>query len=37
MEIYPFTYVDTVEFQWFEHIWTHGNMFETGAVRANEC
>ena len=27
----------TVELQWFEHLWNHENMFETGVVRANEC
>ena len=27
----------TVEFQWLEHFWDPGNMFETGVVRANEC
>ena len=30
---YPFT----VELKWLEHLWNHENMFETGAVRANEC
>ena len=29
--------VNTVEFQWLEHLWSHENMFETGVVRANEC
>ena len=27
---------NTVELQWFEHLWNHENMFETGVVRANE-
>ena len=27
---------DTVELQWLEHLWDHGNLFETGVVRANE-
>ena len=26
-----------VVLQWLEHIWNHGNKFETGVVRANEC
>ena len=26
----------TVELQWLKHLWNHENMFETGAVRANE-
>ena len=25
----------TVELQWFEHIWNHEKMFETGVVRDN--
>ena len=29
--------VSTAELQWLEHFWNHENMFETGAVRANEC
>ena len=32
-----FTDLTTVELQWLEHLWNHENMFETGAVRANEC
>ena len=28
---------NTVELQWLEHPLNHENMFETGAVRANEC
>ena len=27
----------TVELQWLEHLWNHENVFEKGAVRANEC
>ena len=27
----------TVEFQWLEHIWNNENIFQSGAVRANEC
>ena len=27
---------NTVELQWLQHLWDHGNMFETGVVRANE-
>ena len=27
----------TVELQWLEHLRDYGNIFETGAVRANEC
>ena len=27
----------TVELQWLKHLWNHGNMFEKGVVRANEC
>ena len=27
----------TVELQWLEHLWNHGNMFETWVVQANEC
>ena len=27
---------NTVEPQWFEHLWDHGNLFETWAVRATE-
>ena len=30
-----FEYV-TVELQWLEHLWDHGNLSETGVVRANE-
>ena len=26
----------TVEPQWLEHLWDHGNSFETWIVRANE-
>ena len=26
----------TVEPQWLEHLWDHENLFEAGAVRANE-
>ena len=26
----------TVEPQWFEHLWDHGNLFETLIVRATE-
>ena len=26
-----------VELQWLEHLWNHENMFETGAIRVNEC
>ena len=26
-----------VVLQWLEHLWNHGNKFETGVVRANEC
>ena len=29
--------MDTVDLQWLEHLWNHENMFETVAVRANEC
>ena len=29
--------LNTVEFQCLEHLWSHGNMSETGVVRANEC
>ena len=28
---------NTVELQWLEHLWDHGNMFDTGVVRATEC
>ena len=28
---------NTVILQWLAHLWNHGNMFETGIVRANEC
>ena len=28
--------INTVELQWFEHLWNHGIMFETRVVRANE-
>ena len=27
----------TVELQWLEHLWNHGNMFETRVVRAYGC
>ena len=27
----------TVELQWLERLWNHGNIFETGVVRVNEC
>ena len=27
----------TVELQWLEQLWNHGNMFETGKVQADEC
>ena len=27
----------TVELQWFEFLWDHENMFETGVVQAKEC
>ena len=27
----------TVELQWFEQLWNHENVFDTGVVRANEC
>ena len=37
LTINNFEYVDTVELQWLEHIWDHGNMFETGVVRAKGC
>ena len=23
----------TVELQWLEHLWNHGNMFETGVLK----
>ena len=26
----------TVEPQWLEHLWDHGNLFETWVVRAND-
>ena len=26
-----------LELQRLEHLWNHGNMFEAGVVRANEC
>ena len=26
----------TVELQWLEHLWDHGNLFEIGVVRATE-
>ena len=26
----------TVELQWLEHLWDHGNLFETWVVRATE-
>ena len=29
--------MNTVEFQWLEHLWNHENMFDTGVVRANQC
>ena len=29
--------LNTAELQWFEHIWDHENMFETGVVQANQC
>ena len=29
--------IDTVDFQWLEHLWNYENMFETEVVRANEC
>ena len=28
--------VQTVELQWLEHLWDHGNLFETWVVRATE-
>ena len=28
---------NTVELQWFEHLWDNESMFETRAVLANEC
>ena len=27
---------NTVEPQWFEHLWNHGNSFETWVIRATE-
>ena len=27
---------NTVELQWLEHLWDHGNSFETWVVRATE-
>ena len=27
----------TVKLQWLHYFWVNENMFETGAVRANEC
>ena len=27
---------NTVELQWLEHLWDHGNAFETWVVRATE-
>ena len=29
-------YGNTVELQWLEHLWDHGNLFETWVVRATE-
>ena len=29
--------VNSAELEWLEHLWNHGNMFETGVVRVNEC
>ena len=29
--------ITTADFLWFEHLWNHEKMFETGVVRANEC
>ena len=29
--------VSTVELQWFEHLWNHENIFETGVIRGCEC
>ena len=29
-------YEYTVEPQWIEHLWDHGNLFETWVVRATE-
>ena len=26
-----------IELQWLEHLLNHGNMLETGVVRAKEC
>ena len=28
---------NAVELQWLEHFRNHGNMFEIGIARANEC
>ena len=28
---------NTLELQWLEHLWDHGNKFETGVVRAIDC
>ena len=30
-------FVVTVELQWLEHLWDHGNMFEVGVVGVSEC
>ena len=27
----------TIDLQWLEHFWNHGNMLETGVVRTKEC
>ena len=32
----PARHKSTVERQWLEHLRDHGNMFETGVVRASE-
>ena len=28
--------ISLVELQWLEHVWDHGNLFETWVVRASE-
>ena len=33
---YAKSYQNTVEPQWLEHLWHHGNSFETSVVRATE-
>ena len=30
------SFISTVEPQWLEHLWDHGNSFETWVVRATE-